>query len=636
MQFLVPVGCRCSAGTAYQKNMKDLIMKQLTKRVSGALALLCGLLSFTTNASGIDQKQLDMAAKHLSSMSSEQKQAARQAMSQLSAEQKTKIKKTLKEKYNQLSHEEKARLKSQLSEFAASHPQMLKAVVDKLSEADKQRIVEQILQQVERKLRAMPTTKRKELYTQLKAVTTTQQRLKILSTAIGHIGEVTYGVTGDDILAQLNNMSLTELETLFDNLATAINDSIYSDTMLGSDLYQLFSGLSDVAGNAADNMGDETAGKYIPLLMRTPHAAKCRTEEAISDGESIACDVSERNAFWVSSPYAAGRIVDKQSLFITLTCAEGWTAEGEYCTHPSIPGSGVKAEITFDGDVITSGGDRYEMVYDDHFNVENQAAISNVGGGPHAIDDNDAGCSGLTLACRMGDGLYHSQSAGFDGALDVNVTWSVLNPDLYEQPQLSDVTLNNLHPFNVEYEQGDEPGIGGQSLKDQGAKNMFIVTNFQPIATSCEVTQPEQTIDLGTVWAGDVDSGVVESSLKSFEIGMSCVGTQKDYQPIINIATTAKTGVEVVGNEVIGYLENELAGANAADNVGIMLYQELPNGRMPVPVFNSVFNYAQEFDLSSDPNPTLKFLAGFYKSPLLGELKAGKFEATITVEATYL
>jgi type 1 fimbria pilin len=83
-------------------------------------------------------------------------------------------------------------------------------------------------------------------------------------------------------------------------------------------------------------------------------------------------------------------------------------------------------------------------------------------------------------------------------------------------------------------------------------------------------------------------------------------------------------------------MKNEYTGPNAADNVGIMLYEDLPNGRMPVPAFNTVTNYAQEFDLSSNPNPTLKFLAGFYKSPLLGELKAGKFEATITVEATYL
>ncbi|WP_372379615.1 fimbrial protein [Vibrio natriegens] len=483
----------------------------------------------------------------------------------------------------------------------------------------------------------MPTSKRQELYTELKEVTTPQQRLKILSAAIGRIGEVTYGVTGDEILAALKDMSLSELSTLFGDLATRINDSIYSDTMLGSDLYQLFSGLSNVFDNAADNMGDEVSDKYIPLLMRTPHAAKCRSEGAISNGEAIECDVSERNAFWVPNPYAAGRIVQKQSLFITLTCAEGWSAEGEYCTHPSIPGAGVKAEITFDGDVITSGGERYELVYDDHFNVENQAAINNVGGGPHAIDDNDKGCSLATLNCRMGDGLYHSQSAGFDGAMAVNVTWSLLHPAEYEAPTLSETALNNLHPFNVEYEQGDEPGVGGQALKDQGAKNMFIVTNFETVATSCEVTSPEQTVDLGTVWAGDVDSGVVEGSLKPFEIGLACVGTQKDYQPIIRISTAAETGMEVTtSGEAIGYMKNEYAGVNAAENVGIMLYQDLPVGRTPVPAYNTVTSYGQEFDLSSDANPTLKFLAGFYKSPLLGELKAGKFEANITLEMSYL
>ncbi|EOC1853200.1 fimbrial protein [Vibrio parahaemolyticus] len=612
-------------------------MKPLTKQICRAFLLLCSLFSFNNFASNIEPNKLESAAKHIASMSSEQKQAAHQAIGQLSAEQKAQIKNTLKEKYNDLSDDEKARLKSQLSGFAVSHPQLLKANVDKLSEADKQRIVQQIVQQTEKKLRAMPITERQELYTKLKKVTTPQQRLKILSAAIGRIGWVTYGVTGDEILAALKGMSLEELATLFDNLATAINDSIYSDTMLGSDLYQLFSGLSDVIGNAADNMGDETAGKYIPLLMRTPHAAKCRTEGAISDGEAIECDVSERNAFWVSSPYAAGRIVEKQSLFITLTCAEGWSAEGEYCTHPSIPGAGVKAQITFDGDVITSGGERYELVYDDHFNVEKEALNHNGGGGPHAIDDNDAGCSEPTLGCRMGDGLYHSESAGFDGALTVNVTWSLLHPAEYEVPTLSETALKNLHPFNVEYQQGDEATAGGQALKDQGAKNMFIVTNFETVATSCEVTSPEQTVDLGTVWAGDVDRGIVEGSLKPFEIGLSCTGTQTDYMPYINITTAAETGMEMLGGEVIGYLKNEYVGANAAENVGIAIYADLPAGRVAIPAFNTVTNYAQTFDLSADANPTLKFQAAFFKPDpvVMGELKAGKFEANITVNMVY-
>ncbi len=426
------------------------MMKPSTKQICSAVLLLCGLFSSNTFASDTHPTKLESVAKHIASMSSEQKQAARQAIKQLSPEQKAQIKKTLKEKYNELSDEEKARLKSKLTGFVVSHPKVLREAINELSESDKQRVVQQIVQQVERKLRAMPASKRQSLYAQLKSVTTPEQRLKILSVAIGRVGEVTYGVSGDDILAALKDMSLEELETLFDNLATAINDSIYSDTMLGSDLYQLFSGLSDVVNNAADNMGDEVSDKYIPLIMRTPHAAKCRSDEAISDGETIKCDVSERNAFWVANPYAAGRIVEKQSLFITLTCAEGWSAEGEYCTHPSIPGAGVKAEITFDGDVITSGGERYELVYDDHFNVENQSAINNVGGGAHAIDDNDKGCSLATLNCRLGDGLYHSQSGGFDGAMTANVTWTLLNPDLYDAPALSDVTLNNLHPFNVE------------------------------------------------------------------------------------------------------------------------------------------------------------------------------------------
>ncbi|WP_372379616.1 hypothetical protein ACBZ91_18480 [Vibrio natriegens] len=125
-------------------------MKPSTKQICRAFLLLCGLFSFNNFASDINPNKLESAAKHIASMSSEQKQAARQAISQLSAEQKVQIKKTLKEKYNELSDEEKARLKSQLSGFAVSHPKLLKARVDKLSEADKQRIVQQIVQQVEK------------------------------------------------------------------------------------------------------------------------------------------------------------------------------------------------------------------------------------------------------------------------------------------------------------------------------------------------------------------------------------------------------------------------------------------------------------------------------------------------------
>lgn len=613
-------------------------MKQSTKQTCGALLLLCGLFSFNTFASTTDHSKLDLAAKHLSSMSNEQKQAARQALGQLTPEQKSQIKKTLKEKYNELSDEDKARLKSKLSGFVVSHPQALRVAVEKLSNADKQRIVDQIIQRVENKLHAMPTETRKVLYADLKQATTPQQRLHILSAAVGRIGEVTYGVTGDDILTALKDMSLDELSTLFGNLATAINDSIYSDTMLGSDLYQLFDGLSDVLHQADQNMGDSTGGSYVPLFMRTPHAAKCRSKGPTVNGEAISCDVTETNVFWEATPYGAGRIVEKQSVYITLTCAEGWTAEGEYCTHPSIPGAGVKAEINFaNKDIFTSGGEREEFVYNDHFNVENQSATNNVGDGPHPIDDLDEGCSGLTLDCRQGNGLYRSHTGGF-GDLSVNVTWAILHPSEYSEPSLSKEALNNLHPFNVEYEDGDKPGVGAQEMKDQGVKNMFIVTNFEAIAASCEVTQPEQTVDLGTVWAGDVDHGVVESSMKPFEIGLSCTGTQTDYMPAINITTAAETGMEMIGGEAIGYLKNEYVGANAAENVGIAIYEDLPAGRAVIPAFNTVTNYEQTFDLSADANPTLKFQAAFFKPDprLSGELKAGKFEANITVEMIYL
>ncbi|WP_372379609.1 fimbrial protein [Vibrio natriegens] len=594
--------------------------------------LSCTVLFFGT-AMGADKQQI---GTKLSSMSSEQRQALRDELrSKLTDEQKAKLKERLIEKYSELSEEEKEHIKNQLGGFIEAHPQVMRASADKLNESDRQRIVQQILQQIDKKLRAMPSTQRNELYIELKDATTPQQRLRLLSLAIGRIGNVTYGISGGDILTALNDMSLEELATLFGNLATAINDSIYSDTMLGSDLYQLFSGLSDVIDNAADNIGDATSDKYIPLLMRTPHAAKCRSSEATSSGESIECDVSERNVFWVSSPYAAGQIVGDQTLYINLTCADDWTIQGEYCSHPSIPGLGVKAEILFDGNVISSGGEEYYLVWEDHFNVEDLSGKPE-GDGDIAIDDNDKGCNLDTNNCKLGDGLYHTSGAALDGHLSVSVTWAMLNPELYDKPTLSDEALNNLHPFSVEYRANHESGIGAQEMKDQGVKNMFIVTNFQTISTSCVVTQPEQTIDLGTVWAGNADSGVVESSLKPFEIGLSCTGTQTDYKPIIRIATAAETGIDNTTQGDIGFIKNEYIGVNAAANVGVMLFQDLPSGRVAIPAFNSTTSYGTTFDLSTNSNPILKFLAGFYKPSMLGELTAGKFEASITVELTYL
>ena len=100
----------------------------------------------------------------------------------------------------------------------------------------------------------------------------------------------------------------------------------------------------------------------------------------------------------------------------------------------------------------------------------------------------------------------------------------------------------------------------------------------------------------------------------------------------------AETGMESIGTEVVGYLKNEYTGANAAEKVGIAIFQDLPSGRLAIPAFNTVNNYAQEFDLSANANPTLKFQAAFFKPDpvVMGELKAGKFEANITVEMIYL
>ncbi|EFU6846103.1 fimbrial protein, partial [Salmonella enterica] len=180
-------------------------------------------------------------------------------------------------------------------------------------------------------------------------------------------------------------------------------------------------------------------------------------------------------------------------------------------------------------------------------------------------------------------------------------------------------------------------GGGGsihEELIDKGSPSSFIVTNMPGWAPSCEIDQPEQTVDLGTVLAKDIKSGPIESSLKAFEIGLKCSGTQTDYEPLIRLTTSASTGLETFGGEAISYMNNQYTGANSASNIGISLFYDLPTGRLPA-FFNTPTNYPQEFDLSADANPRLKFLATFFKPAFVGDVIAGKFEADVTVEMFY-
>ncbi|EFU6846148.1 hypothetical protein HT165_004845, partial [Salmonella enterica] len=223
---------------------------------------------------------------------------------------------------------------------------------------------------------------------------------------------------------------MSELANLFHELGTAIDDK-FGDTMFGNDLADMFTGLGDIAGFMDAYKGDLSPGIYAPLFLRTPNAAKCRSNEFLTSGVSVDCVVTEKNVFYTPAPYAAGRVVVKQSAGISIGCADGWTAIGEYCTHPDIPGAGVKAVVTFDGDTITSGGDSYNLRFNDHFTTENQSAPSPVGDGSHYIDDDTDGFNHwATIEARMGNGVYR-QAAGFGDSLKVNVVWTLLDPTKY-------------------------------------------------------------------------------------------------------------------------------------------------------------------------------------------------------------
>ncbi|WP_337220029.1 fimbrial protein [Vibrio parahaemolyticus] len=612
-----------------------------------AISLLCLAASSVTNATQLNSEQRAAIKEKVAQLTPEQKEKIKTKLENLTPEQKENIKGKLKEKYNSLSDEEKKRLLTGIEGISGTEVVSMYDVFSELNIEDKYTIKQQIFKRVEDKIRALPQSQREALYKELKSTTLPKGRVALISDAVGRLGNVTYGVSGDEALRKLNDLTLSQWSNIFTKLGQEI-EARYGDSMLGGELAALFIGLGDIAADIDEVSNvDLSTRLYMPMLLRNPNGADCRSvnesgdQQLLTSGQPINCRTQEyTNAMYVRYPDWALYMVRYAHIKGKLSCAPGWTQEGEYCTNPDIPGAGVKAEIqTAFGRThytLTLNNGTQDMDMGKMYKTEGLTGIS--GGSGQWIDDN---CSGPGTAgdCHQGDGYYK-------GNLPVNVTveWKMLDPLKYYSWKASgkadDIAKNNLHPFQVEYTEGKDEAFGATlhvNMLDPGYPQGYIVTSFPGWSSSCEINQPEQTVDLGTVYAHDFKTpGPLESTFKPFEIGLSCTGTQKDYKPAIRIISAGSTGGELYNGENTGYLHNRLTDANAAKNVAIAVYYDLPTGVKPVNFYGSPSKYQQEFDLSEDPNPKLKFLAAFYKPEYPGDaITTGKFEADITVEMVY-
>ncbi|EOX4945286.1 fimbrial protein [Vibrio alginolyticus] len=617
-------------------------------RALALMGLCCLAVTSVSHSAPLNNEQMMVVKEKLSQLTPEQKEHIKNKIKSLTPEQKENIKGKLKEKFDILSAEDQKLLLEGLAQLPGAKVSSMFKAFSKLSNEDKFRIKQQIFQRVEDKIKALPESQRVALYNNIKKAKSPKERVALISSAIGRLGNVTYGVSGGEILNLLNDLTLDQWSTLFAKLGQEI-EARYGDTLLGGELAALFTGLGDIAAGLSEVTNVDTSTRlYMPMLLRNPNGADCRSvnesgeQQLLTSGQTISCRTQDfTNAMYVRYPDWVLYMVRYAHIKAKLSCAPGWTQQGEYCTSPDIPGAGVKAEIqTAFGRkhyTLTLNNGQQDMDMGKMYKAEGLSGLT--GGSGQWIDDNCSG-AGTSGDCYAGDGYYK-------GNLPVNVTveWKMLDPMKYYQWKATsstadDIAKNNLHPFQVEYQDGKDELFGGVlhvNMLDPGYPQGYIVTSFPGWSSSCEINQPEQTVDLGTVYAKDFKTqGPLESTFKPFEIGLACTGTQKDYKPVIRISSAGPTGGELYNGENTGYLHNRLTDANAAKNVAIAVYYDLPTGKKPVAFYGSVNKYQQEFDLSEDPNPKLKFLAAFYKPEYPGDaITTGKFEADITVEMIY-
>lgn len=595
----------------------------------------------------------------------------------LNKEQKDKIRKKMLDEYNNLDDEKKSKIKSKLQSLPFNQSNLLRFSTQRLSINDQAKIELNILSKTEKKLLSLPKDKKMDLYKDLKGAKTSKERIHILSKSVGVLGDVTYGIEDKNpILQQLNDMTLDELSDLFLHISDVISNSEYADSLIGIELSQLFSGLSKEASqlDRVLNDGDEY---YMPLFLRNPGGANCRTNDVV-DGTNptgfveVHCITQDNtSAFLISRNGIIDDLITGhdqnlshkgEKIYPKMVCdiEEGWNPSGSGCANEQIPGieAWVEVDINFG---TWDGGNPvikpYVLENVDHLALDRMYAA-----------EHNGDTYGYGTPITTSDPDNSSASGVWSGYQPVYVTfrWTITDMAAYSAYRLEHINdqmvFNNLHPFKILMGGSESDGLASAhvtrknkailktehhrpnklkdydpavDMKQTGYPQGYIVANLPGIATTCSISQPEQTVDLGTYKVADIVNGPVESSSKPFEIAVECEGTE-DYQPFITVIASGKTGVDNFNGQDVAYLLNNLEGDNAASNIGVAIYYNTDTDKSAVPNFNTSTLYPEK--IKPGQMVDLKFLAKFYKPTTgddMGTVTPGKFSSDITISANY-
>ncbi|WP_417698671.1 DUF3106 domain-containing protein, partial [Psychromonas sp.] len=191
-------------------------------RALALMGLCCLAVTSVSHSAPLNNEQMMVVKEKLSQLTPEQKEHIKNKIKSLTPEQKENIKGKLKEKFNTLSAEDKKRLLESIAQLPGAKVSSMFKAFYKLSNEDKFKIKQQIFQRVEDKIKALPESQRVALYNNIKKVKSSKERVALISSAIGRLGNVTYGVSGGEILNLLNDLTLEQWSTLFTKLGQEI------------------------------------------------------------------------------------------------------------------------------------------------------------------------------------------------------------------------------------------------------------------------------------------------------------------------------------------------------------------------------------------------------------------------------
>lgn len=206
------------------------LMILVKSRALALMGLCCLAVTSVSHSAPLNNEQMMVVKEKLSQLTPEQKEHIKNKIKSLTPEQKENIKGKLKEKYNSLSDEEKKRLLTGIEGISGAEVVSMYDVFSELNSEDKYTIKQQIFKRVEDKIRALPQSQREALYKELKSTTLPKERVALISDAVGRLGNVTYGISGDEALRKLNDLTLSQWSNIFTKLGQEI-EARYGDSI---------------------------------------------------------------------------------------------------------------------------------------------------------------------------------------------------------------------------------------------------------------------------------------------------------------------------------------------------------------------------------------------------------------------